>query len=185
MALNPSFNVVKTETLVANPNLIFTVILFLVVVALIYITVKKVKNSKKPKKIAYVEGQVLQLTKTEHGQFFAHPLDTSEKDVVTKLVDGMLVYLLVPHHFQTKYKTKDVVKARYINPKKSKAPNGEKLIDSWGFVFPDYYQIGALTFAQIVNEPQFSLIDYIEKQVQAVDEEIYRPEPERKFLTTT
>jgi len=184
MALHPNFNVIKAETFAEHPNLIFTLLFFLLLVALMYVAVKRVRKSKRPKKIAYIEGQVLQLSQTPHGQIVAHQLGTDEKKVVTKLEDGMLIYLLVPHHFQAKYKTRDVIRARYINPKRSKGPNGQKLIDGWGFVFPDYYEIGPLTFNQIVDEPEFSLIDYIEKQVQAVDEEMCRPEPKREHLTT-
>lgn len=180
----PNFNA-KSETLANQPNLLLTLVVFFVMLALMYVAVNRVRKSKTPKEIAY-NGEVLQLAKTEHGQIFVQPpyTDTEEKKVITKLEEGMLIDLEVPHHFQAKYKTTRVIRARCIDPRRSKMQNGEKILESWGFVFPDYYKIGALTFTQIVNESQLSLVDYIENQFQTGDEEIFRPEPERKFLTT-
>lgn len=182
--LFPDFSPIKVEVIQNHPNMFVVIVFALVFALLFFVAFKKARKNRVAKK-KYQPGEILEISKNKSGQYVVHPLSSDCDKVITKLRDGQVVNLLVSHSFQLLYETSDVIRARFIDPRFAKTPDGMRILPSRGFNFPDYYKIGCLTFGDIENESEFCLVDFIQKQAEIIGDSVYRPEPERKFLTNT
>lgn len=178
------------KTVQEHPNELL-VIGFGIIFLVLFIMASKKIMVRKTKVRKYIKGQTLMISENRFGRHVVHPVDIDPDKVVVKIKDGTVVDLAVSDAFQREFKTTKVVKARYIDPRYAKTPDGEKVLLARGFNFPDHYTIGPLTFEQIFKiESNLGLFSFLQEQIQDIQEQVpdlapVREEPNRAFLTNT